>query len=150
MCKVSFLSGPCVMAECCSTTFPPRVAVLILGIVNMMRYCAMIMLWVCVQLLSCVQLFETRWTVTHQAPLSLGFSRQEYWSGLLFPSPGDLPDPGLLHCRQILYRLSYLGSPCTLWQIVFFKNGHIDICPIPHAMMWDILPLRGGIYFLAL
>ena len=36
----------------------------------------------------------TPWTVAHQAPLSTGFSRQEYWSGLLFPSPGDLPDPG--------------------------------------------------------
>ena len=35
------------------------------------------------------------WTVAHQAPLSLGFSRQEYWSGLLFLPPGDLPDPGL-------------------------------------------------------
>ena len=35
------------------------------------------------------------WTVAHQAPLSLGFSRQEYWSGLPFPSPGDLPDPGI-------------------------------------------------------
>ena len=34
------------------------------------------------------------WTVAHQAPLSMGFSRQEYWSALLFPSPGDLPDPG--------------------------------------------------------
>ena len=36
----------------------------------------------------------TPWTVAHQAPLSMGFSRQEYWSGLPFPSPGDLPDPG--------------------------------------------------------
>ena len=36
---------------------------------------------------------ETPWTVAHQAPLSVGFSRPEYWSGLLFPSPGDLPDP---------------------------------------------------------
>ena len=35
------------------------------------------------------------WTVTHQAPLFMGFSRQEYWSGLPFPSPGDLPDPGI-------------------------------------------------------
>ena len=35
------------------------------------------------------------WTVAHQAPLSMGFSRQEYWSGLPFPFPGDLPDPGL-------------------------------------------------------
>ena len=37
----------------------------------------------------------TPWTVTRQAPLSMGFSRQEYWSGLLFPSPGDLPNPGI-------------------------------------------------------
>ena len=50
---------------------------------------------VCVQSLSCVQLFETSWTVAHQAPLSMGFPRQEYWSGLLFLSPGDLPDPGI-------------------------------------------------------
>ena len=35
------------------------------------------------------------WTVAHQAPLSVGFSRQEYWTGLPFPSPGDLPDPGI-------------------------------------------------------
>ena len=37
----------------------------------------------------------TPWTVTCQAPLSIGFSRQKYWSGLPFPSPGDLPDPGI-------------------------------------------------------
>ena len=37
----------------------------------------------------------TPWTVAHQAPLSLGFSRQEYWSELLFPSPGDLSNPGM-------------------------------------------------------
>ena len=37
----------------------------------------------------------TLWTIAHQAPLSLGFPRQEYWSGLLFPSPGDLSDPGI-------------------------------------------------------
>ena len=42
-----------------------------------------------------VQLCETLWTVAHQAPLSRGFSRQEYWSGLPFPPPGDLPDPGI-------------------------------------------------------
>ena len=44
---------------------------------------------------SCVLLFDTPWTVAHQAPLSVGFSRQEYWSGLPFPSPGHLPDPGI-------------------------------------------------------
>ena len=45
------------------------------------------------QLLSCVGLFATPWTVAHQAPLSLGFPRQEDWSGLPFPIPGDLPSP---------------------------------------------------------
>ena len=45
--------------------------------------------------LSRVQLSVTPWTVAHQAPLSMGFSRQEYWSGLPFPSPGDLSDPGI-------------------------------------------------------
>ena len=48
-----------------------------------------------VKSLSCVQLLVTPWTVAHQAPLSVGFSRQEYWSGLPVPSPGDLPDPGI-------------------------------------------------------
>ena len=48
-----------------------------------------------VKSLSHVQLFVTPWTVTYQDPLSMGFSRQEYWSGLPFPSPGDLPDPGI-------------------------------------------------------
>ena len=47
-----------------------------------------------VKLLSPVRLFVTPWTVAYQAPPSLGFSRQEYWSGLPFPSPGDLPNPG--------------------------------------------------------
>ena len=62
--------------------------------------------------LSHVQLSGTQWTVARQAPLSMEFSRPEHWSELLFPSPGDLPDtgivnPGLLHCRQIPYHLSH-------------------------------------------
>ena len=105
------------------------------------------------------------WTVAHQASPSMGFSRQEYWSGLPFPSPGDLPNPGielrspalradsllaepqgkpkntgvgsssllqeifltqelnwaLLHCRHILYQLSYPGSPkVTLFLKAFY------------------------------
>ena len=48
-----------------------------------------------VKSLSCVSLFATLWTVAHQTPPSMGFSRQEYWSGLLFPSPGDFSDPGI-------------------------------------------------------
>ena len=53
-------------------------------------------IYVC--MLSCFsyfQLFATPWPVARQAPLSMGFSRQEYWSGLPCPSPGDLPDPGI-------------------------------------------------------
>ena len=50
---------------------------------------------VVVKSLSCVWLFGTPWTVAHQVPLSVGFPRQGYWSGLPFPSPGDLPDPGI-------------------------------------------------------
>ena len=109
----------------------------------------------CCAVLSHVQLFVSPWTVAHQAPLSMGILRQEYWSGLPCPPSGDLPNPGieprspalqvnslpsepsekpnntgvgslsllqgifliqeskqgLLHCRQILYQLSYQGSP---------------------------------------
>ena len=48
-----------------------------------------------VKSLSCVRLFASPWTVAYQAPLSMGYSRQEYWNGLPFPSPGDLPNPGI-------------------------------------------------------
>ena len=46
------------------------------------------------ELLNCIRFFVTPRILAHQAPLSVGFPRQEYWSGLPFPSPGDLPDPG--------------------------------------------------------
>ena len=49
----------------------------------------------CSQSLNRVQLFGTLWTVAYQVPLSMGFSRQEYWSGLPYPPPGGLPDPGI-------------------------------------------------------
>ena len=53
--------------------------------------------WVKVKVkpLTRVRLFVTPWNIAYQAPWSMGFSRQEYWSGLPFPSPGDLPDPGI-------------------------------------------------------
>ena len=53
-----------------------------------------------VKLLSHVRLFATPWTVAYQTPLSMEFSRQEYWSGLPFPSPGDLPYPGMLESNK--------------------------------------------------
>ena len=72
----------------------------------------------CVQLLSCVQLFASPWTVAHQAPLSMGFSRQEYWSGLPFPPPGGHPDPRIEPSSPVSptlqadsLPLSHQGSP---------------------------------------
>ena len=73
---------------------------------------------VCAQSLSRVRLFVTLWTVAHQAPLSMGFPRQECWSGLPFPSPGDLPDSGMEPASPLaptlaggFFTLSHLGSP---------------------------------------
>ena len=80
--------------------------------------------------LSCVQPFATPWTVAQQAPLSTGFSRQEYWSGLPFPTPGDLPHPGIKPTSLAspalagrFFTLSHLGSsheffrPQDLYQV---------------------------------
>ena len=59
---------------------------------------------------SCLTLLSL-WTVACHAPLSMGFSRQEYWSGLPFPSPGDLPNPGIKPSVTDSLPLSYQGSP---------------------------------------
>ena len=90
--------------------------------------------WACV--LSPVRLFEILWTVACQAPLSMGCSRQEYWSGLPFPVPGDLPDPGsilhllcLLHWQAHSVPLSHLGSPSRFIPAKELKIGiEINVC----------------------
>ena len=68
-----------------------------------------------VQSLSCIQRFVTGWTIACQAPLSVGFPRQEYWSGLPFPSPGHLPDPGIepvsIAWQADSLPLHHLGGP---------------------------------------
>ena len=69
-----------------------------------------------VYMLSCFshdQLFVTPWTVAHQAPLFMRFSRQEFWNGLPFPPPGDLPDPGI--------EPTFLMSPALIGE--FFTTG---------------------------
>ena len=58
-----------------------------------------------------VLLFVTPWTVASQAPLSMGFSRQEYWSGLPFPALGDLPDPGMEPGSPALWADSLPSEP---------------------------------------
>ena len=65
----------------------------------------------CVQSLRHVQLFETPWTVACQAPLSMGLSQQEYWSGLPFPPPGDLPDPRIEPTTPVAFTLAGGSSP---------------------------------------
>ena len=64
-----------------------------------------------VKSLSRVRLFATGWTVAYQAPPSMGFSRQECWSGLPFPSPGDLPDPGIEPASPTLQADTLLSEP---------------------------------------
>ena len=61
--------------------------------------------------LSRFQLFATPWTVAYQVPPSMEFSRQEYWSGLPFPSPGDLPDPGIEPRSPALQAEALLSEP---------------------------------------
>ena len=75
-----------------------------------------------VKSLSRVQLFATPWTVALQAPLSMGFFRQEYWSGLPFPSPGDIPDPGI-EPRFLALRADALTSepPGKPWCLALTK-----------------------------
>ena len=91
---------------------------------NPISHCLSLLVVPCAQSLSRVQLFVTLWTVACQAPLSLGFSRQEYWSGLPFSPPGDLPNPGMEPERFASpalqtdsLPLSHRGSPSSTYPI---------------------------------
>ena len=109
-----------------------------------------------------VRLFATLWTVACQAPLSMGFSRQEYWRELPFQSPGDLPNPGInpdfLPCRQILYHLNHqenppgtmnhisyfsLSIPSVLGRIINEQNTRVKICfcekPLKCCHKWSFI-----------
>ena len=82
-------------------------------------------MYVCAQLLSCVHLFAIPWTEVCQAPPSMEFSRLEHWSGLPFPSPGDLPDPGIETMSPALQvdslPLNHWGSPWLNLTLSLFK-----------------------------
>ena len=65
--------------------------------------------------------FVTTWTVAHQAPPSMGFPRQEYWSGLSFPSPGELPDPGMEHRASCV-----AGRFFTAWATFTIRKSQIS------------------------
>ena len=101
--------------------------------------------------LSRVRLFATPWTVAHQAPSPMEFSRQEYWSGLPYPSPGNLPDPGIeprspalqadsLHlshqgssqCQDMTLQINYVFAKafCALQEIL--STEQISVVNIPN------------------
>ena len=73
--------------------------------------------------LSRVRLFATPWTLAYQAPPSLGFSRQEYWTGLPFPSPGDLPNPGIEPGSPVLQADALLSEPPGKSLLVWCKSN---------------------------
>ena len=79
--------------------------------------------------------FVTPWTVARQAPLFMGFPRQDYWSELLSPTPGDLPDlvikPCLLHWQADSLLLHHLGSPQTLINVGYPLHRHLTL-----ALAW--------------
>ena len=92
--------------------------------------------------LSCVRLFVTPWTVAHQAPLSVGFPRQEHWSGMSFLSPGDLPNPGIKPTSLVspalagrfFYHWCHLGSPLGGFEalvVVVQSLSHIQLFVTP-------------------
>ena len=91
-----------------------------------------------VKSLSHVQFFANLWTVAHQAPPSIGFSRQESWSGLPFPSPGDLPDSGSKPVSPALARVFHHWAawktphPYELWWRLNFQG---DIQPYPEKVI---------------
>ena len=79
----------------------------------------------------------TLWTVARQVPLSVGFSRQEYWSGLPFPSPGDLPNPGIEAGSPALQADSLLPEPrgktiFYIHRVEFFVTSCIRLKFVPH------------------
>ena len=87
-------------------------------------------LWACMlNCFSCIWLFATLWTVAHQAPLSMGFYRQEYWSGLPCPPPGDLSNPGIE--PLFLMSLALAGKlfiASTTWEAKL-SGLIIQLCP---------------------
>ena len=75
-----------------------------------------------------VRFFATPWTVAHQAPLFMGISRQEYWSGLLCPSPGDLPDPGINTASPALAGIFFTTEPPGK-PLSYMRAKSLQSCP---------------------
>ena len=99
--------------------------------------------WVSAQRLRPVRLFVAPWTVACQAPLSMGFPRQEYWSEVPFPPPGDLPDPGieLESLESPVLAGKFFTISVTAWKLVGSKSLHLSLGIID---LWD--PLTHGLW----
>ena len=100
---------------------------------------------VCVKSLSHVQLFVTLWTVAHQAPLSIGFFRQEYWSGLPWPPPGDLPNPGIEPTSPVALALAgRFFTTSAIWEALLYTLGlpiqtyTLLLHPLPHLCLLTV------------
>ena len=99
---------------------------------------------VCVlSLFSHAQLFETQWTVACQAPLSMGFSRQEYWSGLPCPSSGDLPKMGIEPmCFECLELAGRLFTTSATWKALYteyiMQNAGLDRSQLESKLLGEI------------
>ena len=101
--KVGDMDDPRSQSQWCESVLPPRLAMHTTSLTETLMYTflAVLFLLTCnaagmsAWVLSGIWLFVAPWTVARQAPLSMGFSRKEYWSGLPWPPPGDLPGPGI-------------------------------------------------------
>ena len=86
-----------------------------------------------------VQLFATLWTVARQAPLSMGFSKQEYWSGLPFSSLGDLPDPGIKPTSSVSPALAGgFFTTSTTWEALLTQETRVQ------SLTWEDPTCRGA------
>ena len=103
--------------------------------------------------LSRAQLFGTPWTVVYKIPLSMEFSRQEYWNWLPFPSPGIFPtqgsNPGLPHCGQTLYRLSHQGSPIYKTSKAVYTPYNSKGTIFSHFLFTQVKNMENGACFLS-
>ena len=91
-----------------------------------------------------VRLFVNRWTIALQAPLSMGFSRQEYWNGLLCPPPGNLPEPGIPMSLMSPALANGFFTTSTTWEapgvvMVAVKSGFGKTISFGHCLSWEFL-----------
>ena len=89
--------------------------------------------------------FVTPWTVARQAPVSMGFSRQEHWSGLPFPSPGTLPNPGIKLWSPALQAKALLSELLGSWATLYSHKVSQFLKPFPCCWTFMLLPLSSTI-----